>query len=56
MMELPRRHATPFKGKPARECSPGSLGAARVRGLCTLLVTKSGAVADCQSWHKKKEG
>ena len=32
-------------------CVPGSLVAARVRGLCTVLVTKSGAVADCQSWR-----
>ena len=32
-------------------CVPGSLVAARVRGLCTVLVTKSGAVEDCQSWR-----
>jgi hypothetical protein len=25
--------------------------AARVRGSCTVLVTKSGAVEDCQSWR-----
>ena len=32
-------------------CVSGSLVAARVRGLCTVLlvVIKSGAVADCQS-------
>ncbi len=29
----------------------GSLVAARVRGLCTVLVTKSGAAEDCQSWR-----
>ena len=32
-------------------CVSGSLVAARVRRLCTVLVTKSGAVADCQSWR-----
>jgi hypothetical protein len=30
-------------------CVSGSLVAARVRGLCTVLATKSGAVEDCQS-------
>jgi hypothetical protein len=28
-------------------CVSGLLVAARVRGLCTVLVTKSGAVEDC---------
>ena len=32
-------------------CVSESLVAARVRGLCTVLVIKSGAVADCQSWR-----
>ncbi len=29
----------------------GSLVVARVRGLCTMLVIESGALADCQSWR-----
>ncbi len=33
----------------SESCVSGSLVAARVRGLCTVLVTKTGAVADCQS-------
>jgi hypothetical protein len=32
-------------------CVSGSLVPARVRGLCTVLVAKSGAVEDCQSWR-----
>ncbi len=32
-------------------CVSGSLVATRVRGLCTVLVAKSGAVEDCQSWR-----
>ncbi len=36
-------------------CVSGSLVVARVHGLRTVLVTKSGAVADCHSWRIQSE-